>query len=65
MKFDKKELKKAVEANPELKAMLKMTKKKLPVGVKMANVLAGTDKKIDSEGYMSLYDYYGLNNDDK
>lgn len=64
MRFNKKELQKMVNKNPELKAMMKCTEKKLPMGVIIANRLARTNKKIDNNGYISLFDYYDLKDEE-
>ena len=66
MKLNREELQKAVDSDKELKTFMKITKKKVPFGVRMASSFAdninGTNahEKYDHNGYTSLFDYYGL-----
>lgn len=66
MKLDKKELQKAVDSDKELKTFMKVTKRKVPFGVRMASSIANningtnTHEKYDHNGCTSLFDYYGL-----
>ena len=66
MKLDREELQKAVNSSEELKTFMKTAKTKVPFGVRMASSIANningtnTNEKYDSNGYISLFDYYGL-----
>ena len=66
MKLDREELQKAVDSSEELKTFMKTVKKKVPLGVRMASLIANsknginTNENYDSNGYTSLFDYYGL-----